>query len=437
MEEGDGDAEVAREMQDVDVDGEVAREMEERNGDAEVAREMEEGNGDGNGAKEVEESGGDVEGAKEVDDSDVAKQVEDVVGQGDCNANDVDDVEVHDVHDFELKDDEDVDEEVSQEVEFECESMSEESLVDVTIQCDIGTSKGKCSRATDTYSIHDVRGLYDIEWFSNELVSVTDSEEETKNIGTYGSKVFGANRKYKWYAYCVFMCGVKSWQLRKIIDVHSCTRDFNVKLMTSKYMSQKMEKTVRENPNMKVMDIRNKVNRKWNVGISRNMAFRARAIAKDNVEGPISGLDECFLKGKYGGELLTAVRRDVNKQILPIAYAVVEVENKDSWTWFLKLLIQDLGREVVCASVTRGIYPQQWEYETRNIKEVNLEAFKYLIAIPPKYAFTVSRSRFTPTLKYDTLASNMCEHFNSVLVHTRSKPIITILEDIKVYIMKR
>jgi len=58
------------------------------------------------------------------------------------------------------------------------------------------------------------------------------------------------------------------------------------------------------------------------------------------------------LKGKYSGELLTIVRRDGNDQIFPIAYAIVEVENKDSWRWFLELLIDDLGGDVVDASCT-------------------------------------------------------------------------------------
>ncbi|XP_014511690.1 uncharacterized protein LOC106770390 [Vigna radiata var. radiata] len=221
-------------------------------------------------------------------------------------------------------------------------------------------------------------------------------------------KCLGGKRKRKWYAYCSYVCGINSWQLRKVIDDHNCSRDFNVKLMASKWLSERMEKTVRENPNMKVMDIRDKVSRKWNVGISRNMAFRARTIAKDNVEGsfkeqfrriydyghellrknpgpklkikvensngelifnrfyaclkackdsymccrPIIGLDGCFLKGKYEGELLTAIGRNGNEKILPIAYAVVDVENKDSWTWFLELLIEDLGGEVVCATCT-------------------------------------------------------------------------------------
>jgi len=42
----------------------------------------------------------------------------------------------------------------------------------------------------------------------------------------------------------------------------------------------------------------------------------------------IIGLDSCFIKEKYGGELLSVLGRDANDQLLPLAYAVVEVENK-------------------------------------------------------------------------------------------------------------
>lgn len=55
------------------------------------------------------------------------------------------------------------------------------------------------------------------------------------------------------------------------------------------------------------------------------------------------GIDGCHLKGPYGGILLSAVGRDPNEEYFPIAFAVVEVENKDSWRWFLTLLLEDLG----------------------------------------------------------------------------------------------
>nr|XP_027186490.1 uncharacterized protein LOC113784480 [Cicer arietinum] len=39
---------------------------------------------------------------------------------------------------------------------------------------------------------------------------------------------------------------------------------------------------------------------------------------------PLIGLDACFLKGEYGGQLIAAVGKDGNNQMIPIAYAVVE-----------------------------------------------------------------------------------------------------------------
>ena len=58
---------------------------------------------------------------------------------------------------------------------------------------------------------------------------------------------------------------------------------------------------------------------------------------------PVIGLNGCFLKSYCKGELLTVVGRDGNNQMFPIAWAVVEVENKTSWSWFIELLLDDLG----------------------------------------------------------------------------------------------
>ena len=47
------------------------------------------------------------------------------------------------------------------------------------------------------------------------------------------------------------------------------------------------------------------------------------------------GLDGCFMKGEFGGQLLFAVGKDGNNQMLLIAYAVLESENYSSWKWFV------------------------------------------------------------------------------------------------------
>ncbi|CAL8081845.1 unnamed protein product [Prunus armeniaca] len=44
----------------------------------------------------------------------------------------------------------------------------------------------------------------------------------------------------------------------------------------------------------------------------------------------VIGVDGCHLTGPYTGQVLTAVGVDGNNGMFPIAYAVVEAENKSS-----------------------------------------------------------------------------------------------------------
>ena len=58
---------------------------------------------------------------------------------------------------------------------------------------------------------------------------------------------------------------------------------------------------------------------------------------------PMIGLDGCFLKGQYRGQLLVVVGQDGNNSFYPIAIAVVHTECKDTWSWFLENLLEDIG----------------------------------------------------------------------------------------------
>lgn len=51
------------------------------------------------------------------------------------------------------------------------------------------------------------------------------------------------------------------------------------------------------------------------------------------------GLEGCFIKTVYGGQLLSVVGRDGNNCILPVAMTVIENECYVSCKWFLELLI--------------------------------------------------------------------------------------------------
>ncbi|CAI9262685.1 unnamed protein product [Lactuca saligna] len=54
------------------------------------------------------------------------------------------------------------------------------------------------------------------------------------------------------------------------------------------------------------------------------------------------GLDGAHMKGPYPGQILTTVGLDSNNGIYPLAYSIVEIENCESWKWFLKCLDDDL-----------------------------------------------------------------------------------------------
>ena len=57
---------------------------------------------------------------------------------------------------------------------------------------------------------------------------------------------------------------------------------------------------------------------------------------------PIIGFDGCHLKGRFGGQILAVTVRDANDNVFPVAFAIVEQENKDSWVWFLQQFSNDI-----------------------------------------------------------------------------------------------
>ena len=80
--------------------------------------------------------------------------------------------------------------------------------------------------------------------------------------------------------------------------------------------------------------------------ILRSCTYDWRVARKGFMAGcmPIIGLDACHLKTKSSGQLITAVARDPSEEYFPLTYAIVEAETKDSWTWFIKFLLIDIGQ---------------------------------------------------------------------------------------------
>ena len=53
---------------------------------------------------------------------------------------------------------------------------------------------------------------------------------------------------------------------------------------------------------------------------------------------PLVLVDGTFLTGKYRGVLMIIVGVDPDNRLVPLAFALAEGENNDSWCWFLKLV---------------------------------------------------------------------------------------------------
>ncbi|WVZ22279.1 hypothetical protein V8G54_000823 [Vigna mungo] len=117
--------------------------------------------------------------------------------------------------------------------------------------------------AIKTYAIENGRNL-------------TYVKNDTKRIRI---KCMGAKENFPWMAYCAYMNAVRTWQLRTIVENHSCSREHKVKLLNSKWLSKRLEKTVKENPKVKGVEIRDKISRKWTVGVSRSMTYRGKAMS--------------------------------------------------------------------------------------------------------------------------------------------------------------
>ncbi|XP_057803709.1 uncharacterized protein LOC131019041 [Salvia miltiorrhiza] len=198
---------------------------------------------------------------------------------------------------------------------------------------------------------------------------------------------------------------------------------------------------------------------------------------------PIICLDGCHLKGKTFGCLLTAVGKDGNDGIVPIAWAVVNKENKNNWKWFLMWLRQELnlgaGDEVTLMSdmqkglmeavkevtpaaehrwCARHIYAnwskkwrgeelkkrfwatawssfqQKFKFNLAKVSAINKKAVEDLLHYPTENWCKAYQSTRCSTYMVD---NNISESFNSSISDARHKPIISMLEEIRMLVMSR
>ncbi|XP_027182476.1 uncharacterized protein LOC113780894 [Coffea eugenioides] len=168
------------------------------------------------------------------------------------------------------------------------------------------------------------------------------------------------------------------------------------------------------------------------------------------------GFDGCHLKGSFGGVLLAAVALDGNNSIFSIAFAIVEVENKETWRVnivYEQLLPSAIGR-YCCRHISMNFKSQFpgvllstffWQaaksYDAigftqamQRIKVMNIEAWRYLSKIPVS---TWARHAFSTDLKCDHVTNNFTESFNAWIGDLGCQPILTLVEGLRKNFMKK
>ena len=199
-----------------------------------------------------------------------------------------------------------------------------------------------------------------------------------------------------------WMSTEKSFQIKSLHPDHKCTRNYSLgSLVTYKWIAHHYAREIIDNPWLTYKYMQNSIGEKYRIDVSLGQCKRAKQSALFDHEGGlvdhysrlweyrqaildsnpgstchmdleekddgkqyfkrmyvcflglkagwldgcrrVIGLDGCFLTHTCKGQLLTAMGRDANNQMFPIAWAVVGVENKNNWCWFLSLLHDDLN----------------------------------------------------------------------------------------------
>ncbi|GJR63402.1 hypothetical protein Tco_1505564 [Tanacetum coccineum] len=188
-------------------------------------------------------------------------------------------------------------------------------------------------------------------------------------------------------------------------------------------------KTLATNPNIPARAVQDQMQKQFDVGVSKMKAFRAKRIATDKMTSSFK--EHYSLFREYAQEMInqnpgTTVRIDVqqepNLDHLPRTFRRVYVCLGSLKQGFRACAKEILGLDGCFMS---GPWPDQ----ILTTVEVDVNNRIYPIA----YVIVEAESR----AKYDLLLNNICEVFNRQLVDGRNQPIITCLEYIIEYLMKR
>ncbi|QHN99702.1 uncharacterized protein DS421_13g400090 [Arachis hypogaea] len=148
------------------------------------------------------------------------------------------------------------------------------------------------------YPIHrDVKDMTTYKW---EVGTVYASREEFKDTVTaYAVQTRRGLRYAKldlvrvravcqegcpFWLYAAKMSEEETWQLRSMNLKHTCGQSHRVGILYTGWLSRVFRKKVEGNPKVKIKDLVNKAQRKWNLTVTTSMAARSRQAALEEMQ---------------------------------------------------------------------------------------------------------------------------------------------------------
>ncbi|KAE8790516.1 hypothetical protein D1007_35172 [Hordeum vulgare] len=121
---------------------------------------------------------------------------------------------------------------------------------------------------------------------------------------------------------------------------------------------------------------------------------------------------------KYNGTLMIAMTHDANDQVLPVAFALVSVENQDNWEWFMRLVRSTVippnregARELPVTAIAEYTFYKLNEYFLKHSDEIDK-----LIVDSEKPPNEIYPNKVAEWLEFrkDKLAIRRATYFNNV-----------------------
>nr|KAJ0222699.1 hypothetical protein LSAT_V11C200087050 [Lactuca sativa] len=285
-----------------------------------------------------------------------------------------------------------------------------------------------------------------------------------------------------------WMTQERSFQIKTLVDEHKCVRNFNISNLPSpRWLARHFLKELIMKPNLKCKEMQSIIRTKFHCGVSWSKAYRTRCRAMTIIDGKLTehyarvwdychellrsnpgstvqvgvtvnpyqttyfhrmylcfkaikegwkigcrrviGLDGSFLKGTCKRELLTAIGRDANNQVYPIAWEVVDIENKANWKWFLELLTEDLNLLDGGGFTTYSGVEFKNMFWAASLSTVESEFLRKMDDI--------KESIFRTDVACEAVENGIAECFNAIILDARKKPLLAMFEEISLYMMDR